>query len=110
MDFRGFDYFNYNREMNLQYLHDFAFLSTYCRQAKLKSAIRTFDLQYCVCKIKRQRQRQRQRKDSCQSDASINKEEEIKPLPIKEKSLNVVAAIENCHSGNFSDEILRVVK
>lgn len=74
MDFRGYDYFNYNREMNLQYFHDFAFLSTYCRQAKSKSVVKTFDLQYCACKI--QRPRQRQRKDSYQSDASFNKEEE----------------------------------
>jgi hypothetical protein len=65
IDFKGYDYFTSNREMNLNFLNDLAHFTTYCRQknsAQPKGS--TFDLDYCACRVKRQR------KNSCQSDNS----------------------------------------
>jgi hypothetical protein len=65
IDFKGYDYFNYNREMNLHLLNDFAYLTSYCRQ-KSNAAINssTFDINYCACKLKKRR------KNSYQSEPS----------------------------------------
>lgn len=65
IDFKGYDYFNYNREMNFQFLSDFAHFSTYCRQRdNMGGTWNTFDLKYCACKLKKMR------KNSINSEAS----------------------------------------
>lgn len=66
IDFKGYDYFTSNHEMNLNFLSDFAHLTTYCRQKNLTQPKgSTFDLDYCACRLKKQR------KNSCQSDISV---------------------------------------
>lgn len=101
IDFKGYDYFNYNREMNIHFLHDFAYLINYCKQKNTSvNTTCTFDIDYCACKLRKRR------KNSIQSEISAGSQKEDKEVEIKKSSeggsfrkLDVVKAVQKYHDG-----------
>lgn len=58
INFNSYEYFSYDREMNMQFFQDFSFFSNYCKQhlhSPDKDKGHTFDLNYCACQLKKRR-------------------------------------------------------
>jgi hypothetical protein len=110
IDFKGYDYFNYNREMNLLFLNDFAHLTSFCQQKTTSSSNAIFDLNYCACKIKRQRKNSAHSDVSGMSFKSEEKEERLKPVESPFKKINVASAIEKYLKGIRDDNLIEIVR